>query len=72
MEEQFERIVDFCVEVAKANLFLLDKNAFRHGFYPRYRPCFLGIPPRRTLKHDTRLPLLPFFRFTNPMVSATA
>ena len=26
---------------------------FAMGFCPRYRPCFLGIPPRRTLKHDT-------------------
>src|ERR1700674_2311343 len=34
-------------------------SSFRHGFCPRYRPCFLGIPPRRTLK-----PFLPFFRFT--------
>jgi hypothetical protein len=27
IEKQFERVVDFCVELAKANLFLLDKNA---------------------------------------------
>jgi hypothetical protein len=26
---------------------------FAMGFCPRYRPCFFGIPPRRTLKHDT-------------------
>jgi hypothetical protein len=27
IERQFERVVNFCVDVAKANLFLLDKNA---------------------------------------------
>jgi hypothetical protein len=27
IEDQFKRIVDFCVEDAKANLFLLDKSA---------------------------------------------
>ncbi len=27
IEKQFERVVSFCVDVAKANLFLLDKNA---------------------------------------------
>src|SRR5271165_6679701 len=44
------------VEIAQARV----PSSFRHGFCPRYRPCFLGIPPRRTLKHDTPLPFLPF------------
>jgi hypothetical protein len=34
------------------------------GFIQIQTLFFLGIPPRRTLKHDTVFPLLPFFRFT--------
>ena len=38
-------------EIAQARV----PSSFRHGFCPRYRPCFLGIPPRRTLKQWHRL-----------------
>ena len=30
-----------------------DSCLFSPWVLSRYRPCFLGIPPRRTLKHDT-------------------
>ena len=45
-------------EIAQARV----PSSFRHGFCPRYRPCFLGIPPRRTLKHNTPSSAPPFFQ----------
>ena len=37
---------------AEADLFTSGR-LFSPWVLSRYRPCFLGIPPRRTLKHDT-------------------
>ena len=53
------------------------QRSLRHGFPPLFAtgfiqdtdPVFSVFHPARTLKHGTRLPLLPFFRFTNPIAS---
>jgi hypothetical protein len=41
-------------------IFLSIPSAYNRVFLKDPGPCFLGIPPRGTLKHNTRRPLLPF------------